>query len=122
MTYAPEIFIDTQYFGDVRKIDEGSLKGFDAIVHLAAISNDPMGNKFEAVTDMINHRASVQLAQKAGRAGVRNFVFASSCSIYGFAEGGPRKETDPLNPLTAYARSKVNTETGLQQLSAGSDT
>lgn len=121
VSYAPEICIDAQYFGDVRNIDESFLKGYDGIVHLAAVSNDPMGNKFEAVTDEINHKASVRLAQKAAAAGVKNFVFASSCSIYGFADGGARKESDTLNPLTAYARSKVATEQGLEQLSAGTD-
>lgn len=121
VSYAPEVCIDAQYFGDVRTIDESFLKGYDGIVHLAAVSNDPMGNKFEAVTDEINHVASVRLAQKAAAAGVKTFVFASSCSIYGFADGGPRKETDTLNPLTAYARSKVATEEGLQQLANNSD-
>lgn len=121
VNYSPEIYVDIQYYGDLRKINEQFLEGFDAVVHLAAVSNDPMGNKFESVTDEINHLASVQLAHKASRAGVRKFVFASSCSIYGFAEGGPRKETDTLNPLTAYAKSKVNTENGLQELQASSD-
>ncbi len=121
VSYSPEVCIDAQYFGDVRTIDESFLKGYDGIVHLAAVSNDPMGNKFEAVTDEINHKASVRLAQKAAAAGVKSFVFASSCSIYGFADGGPRKETDTLNPLTAYARSKVATELGLQELSASTD-
>lgn len=121
VSYSPEIYVDQQYYGDVRKINESFLDGFDAVVHLAAVSNDPMGNKFEAVTDEINHKASVQLAQKASKAGVKRFVFASSCSIYGFAEGGPRTETDALNPLTAYAKSKVNTEIGLQELSGTSN-
>lgn len=119
--YFPEVRADVQYFGDVRKIDVDLLKGFDAIVHLAAVSNDPMGNKFEKVTDDINHIASVELAKKADKAGVKRFIFASSCSIYGFAEGGAKTETDTLNPLTAYAKSKVNTERGLEQLSATSD-
>jgi nucleoside-diphosphate-sugar epimerase len=120
-SYFPEVQADVQYFGDVRKIDEALLTGFDTIVHLAAISNDPMGNKFEKVTDEINHLASVDLARKASKAKVKRFVFASSCSIYGFAEGGAKTESDTLNPLTAYAKSKVNTEKGLEQLSATSD-
>jgi nucleoside-diphosphate-sugar epimerase len=118
---SPEIYIDQQYYGDVRKINESLLEGFDAVVHLAAVSNDPMGNKFETVTNEINHKASVNLAKLASKAGVKRFVFASSCSIYGFAEGGPRTETDTLNPLTAYAKSKVNTEIALQELSGTSD-
>jgi nucleoside-diphosphate-sugar epimerase len=121
VSYAPEVCIDAQYYSDVRTIDESFLKGYDGVVHLAAVSNDPMGNKFEAVTDEINHNASVRLARMAAAAGVKTFVFASSCSIYGFADGGPRKETDTLNPLTAYARSKVATEQELQELSAVTD-
>lgn len=120
-SFSPEAYVDVQYRMDVRKVDTDFLKQFDAIVHLAAVSNDPMGNKFEKVTDEINHLASVQLAEKASAAGVKAFVFASSCSIYGFADGGPRKETDNLNPLTAYAKSKVATEKGLEALSPNSD-
>jgi nucleoside-diphosphate-sugar epimerase len=113
---APETLLDQQRFGDVREITEEDLEGVDAVVHLAAISNDPIGNRFEAVTDEINHRASLRLAECAAAAGVRNFVFASSCSVYGIAEGGARRETDAVAPLTAYARSKVATEQGLAQL------
>jgi nucleoside-diphosphate-sugar epimerase len=120
-SFSPEAYVDVQYKMDVRHVDSGFLRQFDAVVHLAAVSNDPMGHKFEKVTDEINHIASVQLAEKAAAAGVRAFVFASSCSIYGFADGGPRKETDSLNPLTAYAKSKVATEKGLEALSSNTD-
>ena len=109
----PESRADAQYFGDIRQVPEEILRGVDGVVHLCAISNDPMGALFEDVTLAINHRASVDLAQKAKRAGVKRFVFASSCSVYGFAEGGPRREEDALNPLTAYAKSKVHTEQDL---------
>jgi nucleoside-diphosphate-sugar epimerase len=119
--FSPEVFVDVQYRMDVRDVSADLLSSVDAVIHLAAVSNDPMGHKFEQVTDQINHVASVQLATKAAAAGVRSFVFASSCSIYGFADGGPRKETDTLNPLTAYARSKVATEQGLAALSANTD-
>jgi nucleoside-diphosphate-sugar epimerase len=113
----PEILLDAQRFGDVRKIAAGDLEGFDAVVHLAAVSNDPMGNRFEAVTDAINHRASVAIAEAAAAAGVKTFVFASSCSVYGFArDGKARGEGDALNPLTAYARSKIATEDSLRQI------
>lgn len=114
--FLPEARLDLQYFADVRKVRPEILKGVDAIVHLAAISNDPMGKTFEEVTYAINHRASVELAKQAKAAGVRSFVFASSCSMYGIADDTPRKETSPLNPQTAYAKSKVSTETDLQKL------
>ena len=112
----PERSLNAQYFGDVRELPDEILEGVDAVVHLAAISNDPMGNKFERVTENINYRASVELGQRASKAGVSHLVFASSCSVYGFAPGAARKETDELNPQTAYARSKVNTETGLSDI------
>jgi nucleoside-diphosphate-sugar epimerase len=112
----PECHLDVQHFLDVRAITPELLEGVDAIVHLAAISNDPMGNAFEEVTLAINYKASVALAKLAKAAGVRAFVFASSCSVYGFAEGGARTEDSAVNPLTAYARSKINTENDLQGL------
>jgi len=113
----PERLLDAQRFGDVRAISAADLDGFDAVVHLAAVSNDPMGNRFTAVTEAINHRASVAVAQAAAAAKVKNFVFASSCSVYGAArDGRARSEADQLNPLTAYARSKIATEDSLRQL------
>ncbi len=114
----PERVLDKQVFGDVRDFPADLLEGVDAVVHLAALSNDPIGARFEKQTEGINYRASVDIAQAAAEAGVKSFVFASSCSVYGFAEGGPRKETDTLTPLTAYARSKIATEQALEQLEA----
>jgi nucleoside-diphosphate-sugar epimerase len=105
----PERYLDQQFYGDVRNVSL-DLSGYDAVVQLAAISNDPMGNKFQAVTLDINQRTTVSMAQAAAAAGVRNFVFASSCSVYGIADGPPRKEGDPLNPITAYAKSKIGAE------------
>jgi len=113
---APELHLNEQIFGDVRDFPDRLLQGLDAVIELAAISNDPMGVKFEQVTGEINYGACASIAEKAVRAGVKRVVFASSCSMYGFAEGGPRKETDALNPLTAYARSKVATEQSLAKL------
>ena len=112
----PETLLDQQHFGDIRDCDPSILRDVDAVICLAAISNDPMGSRFEAVTDAINHRATVELARLSAAAGVRNFVFASSCSIYGSVEGGARTEEHPVNPLTAYARSKVATEHALARL------
>jgi nucleoside-diphosphate-sugar epimerase len=109
----PDRVYDAQWHGDVRDLDASALAGVDAVVQLAAISNDPMGASYEAVTDAVNRGASVQLAQLAAAAGVKHFVFASSCSVYGFAPGAARKESDPLNPQTAYARSKIETERAL---------
>lgn len=111
-----ETILDCQHFGDTRAIPDGLLKGIDAIIHLAAISNDPIGNKFEKVTEDINFKASIDLAQRAQKQGVGRFVFASSCSMYGYASDGARKEDDAINPLTAYAKSKAATEQTLASL------
>ena len=103
-------------FGDIREFPAELVDGVDAVVHLSAISNDPMGNKFEAVTGEINRDATVRIARLAAERRVKSFVFASSCSMYGYAEGGARKETDPTNPLTAYARSKIGSEKAMAEL------
>lgn len=118
----PECRADIQYFGDVRHPQAEILDGVDAVIHLAAISNDPMGKTFEDVTYDINFRASVDLARRAKAAGVKSFVFASSCSVYGVADDTPRKETSQLNPQTAYAISKIRTETELEKLADGNFT
>ncbi len=106
----PDNGLDVQYYGDMRSFPGNLLEGVDTVVALAAISNDPMGNKFEAVTLDINYRSIVELARRAKAQGVRRFVFASSCSVYGAAGEAPKTESDSLNPLTAYAKSKINTE------------
>jgi nucleoside-diphosphate-sugar epimerase len=118
----PENYCDQQFFGDVRDLPDEVLEKMDAIVMLAAISNDPMGASFEQVTEQINYRSCAKIAERALANGVKRVVFASSCSMYGFAEGGPRKEADGLNPLTAYARSKVATEQALEKLELGDAT
>jgi nucleoside-diphosphate-sugar epimerase len=112
----PDHFLKQQHFGDVRDFPAALLDGVDAVVHLAAVSNDPMGKTFENVTEQINIRASVRLAELAKARGVKRFVFASSCSVYGAASDAPRTEKDGLDPLTAYARSKVAMEKALAQL------
>ena len=103
--------------GDIRHfIDEIDYSGLDYIVYLAAVSNDPMGKNFAEITHEINHQAAVQVAKFAKNYGVSKFVYASSCSAYGTGSDKPRKESDELNPLTDYARSKVNAEVDLLKL------
>lgn len=109
----PERVYDQQFNGDVRELPASLLEGVDGVVQLAAISNDPMGQTFAEVTDQVNRGSSVRLAELAAAAGAKHFVFASSCSVYGFAPGAARREGDPLNPQTAYARSKIDTEKAL---------
>lgn len=112
----PEALLDVQYFGDVRAMPCEVFKDVDAVVHLAAVSNDPIGARFEDGTLRINAHATLDIARQARDAGVKHFVYASSCSTYGFAADGARSEEDPVSPLTAYARSKVFSEEGLAQL------
>lgn len=112
----PESKLDVQLYGDVREITADTLKGIDAVVHLAAISNDPMGTKFEDITLDVNYKSSIKIAKLAKEAGVKNYVFASSCSMYGAASEQAKTEDSTLNPLTAYARSKVATEQELAPL------
>jgi nucleoside-diphosphate-sugar epimerase len=110
---SPEMLLTAQYYGDVRQFPEKLLEGVDAVVQLAAISNDPIGNKFEKVTLDVNYEAVIDIAKKAKKMGVKKVVFASSCSVYGFAEADARTEESSVNPLTAYARSKVFAERDL---------
>ena len=101
------------YFCDIRDFDLKLLNDLDGIINLAAISNDPMGSKFELVTEEINRTATVQIIKEASQRGVKNIVFASSCSMYGSGSENPKSEKDDTNPLTAYARSKIGVENDL---------
>src|SRR4051794_5359492 len=102
---------------DIREATPEHLEGIDAVVHLAALSNDPLGEFDETLTFAINHEAGVRLAELARAAGVERFVFASSCSMYGAADATTAiDETAPLAPLTAYASSKVRSEQSLSEL------
>jgi nucleoside-diphosphate-sugar epimerase len=101
---------------DIRLIDEADLEGVDAIVHMAELSNDPVGQLDPSVTYDINHLGSVRLAELAKRCGVERFVYTSSCSVYGIATEATVDETSPTNPQTAYAVSKTMVERDLAAL------
>jgi nucleoside-diphosphate-sugar epimerase len=102
---------------DIRDVGAADLEGFDAVVHLAALSNDPLGDLNSGWTYAINLDGTVALARAAKEAGVPRFVFASSCSMYGASEGDtPLDESAPLRPLTPYAESKVAAEEALRGL------
>lgn len=95
---------------DVRALTESDLDGHDCVMHLAAISNDPMGELNPGLTESVNLDGSVELARIAKNAGVGRYLFSGSCSVYGKGEKLDLQEGDPLNPLTAYAKSKIETE------------
>src|SRR6478752_7745767 len=95
---------------DLRDVTRAQLTGFDAVIHLAALSNDPLGALAPQITYDINHHASVRLARLAKEAGARRFLYASTCSVYGSAGEDLVTESAPLKPLTPYAESKVRVE------------
>lgn len=105
---------------DLRDVIAADLAGCDAVVHLAELSNDPLGQNNPAVTHKINHLGSVALAREAMRAGIRRFVYTSSCSVYGAGTGEFLDETARVNPQTAYAECKVLVERDLAAM-AGAD-
>lgn len=101
---------------DTRDIEESDIEGFDAIIHLAGLSNDPMGDFRPMITEEINDSASVRLAEMAKKVGVKRFLFASSCSNYGASGDNFLTEEADFNPVTAYGRSKVQVELAVNKL------
>jgi len=101
---------------DVRDVELGDLDGVEAVIHLAGLSNDPLGNLNPRLTFEINHEAAVRLAELAKRAGVRRFLYASTCSVYGAAGDDMLDENSAFNPVTPYAESKVRSELDLRRL------
>lgn len=114
----PDELFDKQICSDVRSLSVKDFQGATAIVHLAAVSNDPMGVSFEKPTMQINAAEVARVAEIAKKAGVSRYTFASSCSMYGAGGKNKRTETDELHPLTAYARSKVSAEKSLKPLAS----
>src|SRR5258707_14445061 len=128
--------LDTKYFGectltsdiaeipevqkDLRDLTAADLSGFDAVIHLAALSNDPIGNLNDSWTEDINFHASVKLADLAKAAGVSRFLFSSSCIMYGASSTAVVTEESPLDPKTEYARSKVKAEAAITKMATAS--
>jgi nucleoside-diphosphate-sugar epimerase len=105
---------------DIRAVTVDDLRGFDAVVHLAELSNDPLGKQDPTLTHEINHGGSLNLANCARRAGVRRFVYTSSCSVYGIGNGSDFvDEKTPVNPQTAYAECKVLVERDISKMADG---
>ena len=104
---------------DVRQVRKEDLAGFDAVIHLAELSNDPLGQINSKVTYEINHQGSVNLAKKAKDTGVPKFIYMSSCSAYGIAKNGVATEEAEVRPQTDYAKCKVLSEKGISKLADG---
>lgn len=114
-----DTYCDFQIYKDLRDINTEFFKTFDCIVVLSAISNDPMGKRFEKVTNEINFLAVKKLIESFVSLSNKTLIFASSCSMYGASDGKAKSEADKLNPLTAYAKSKVSVEKVLEKSKFG---
>ncbi|MFC1888809.1 NAD-dependent epimerase/dehydratase family protein [Thermodesulfobacteriota bacterium] len=110
---------DRQIVRDMRDIRPEDLEAVDAVMHLAGLSNDPMGAIDARLTDDINHLATIRLAEMAKAAGVRRFLYSSSCSMYGISSEKALTEESSMSPVTAYAHSKVDSERGLSKMADG---
>ncbi len=111
-------FVHKQWNNDFRKLiydQEVWDINYDAVIYLAAVSNDPMGANFAQVTKQINGEFCIAAAKKCKELGIKKFIFASSCSTYGLADNNARKETDEINPITEYAKSKIFAENKLKE-------
>lgn len=118
--WSPYAKADKELIKDIRAVTKKDLEGYDAVMHLAAISNDPMGDLDANITYSINREGSFELAKKAKEAGVPLFLFSSSCSIYGKGDKLDVTEKDPVSPLSAYAESKISAEETIQKLADSS--
>ena len=105
-------------YKDLRQVTAQDFEGFEAVIHLAELSNDPLGQNRPEITFQINHQGTLRIANAARQAGVRRFVYASSCSVYGLGTGDFLDETSPTNPQTAYAQCKVLVERDLLPLAS----
>lgn len=105
-------------FKDLRTVEPADFEGFDAVIHLAELSNDPLGQNRPEITFKINHEGTLRIAKAAQAAGVRRFVYASSCSVYGVGTGDFLDETSPINPQTAYAQCKSLVERDLKPMAS----
>ena len=114
--WEPVVRPDKELIKDTRKLEAADIQGCDAIMHLAALSNDPMGALDGSLTLDVNRDASVRLAKLAKQVGVPRYLFAGSCSVYGKGVKLDLDESDPLQPLTAYAQSKIETEIEVSKL------
>ena len=118
--FLPEAYLNQQIYKDIRDISVVDLKNVDVVIHLAALSNDPIGNKFAALTKEINLLASQRLADLCISVGVKKLVFASSCSVYGEGGDSIKDEDNQVAPLTPYAESKIELENYLREKSCDS--
>ncbi|MDP4173908.1 MAG: SDR family oxidoreductase [Bacteroidota bacterium] len=115
-TFGPELIPIKTIRKDIRDAEASDLDGFDAVMHLAGLSNDPLGDLDPSLTFEINHKASVRLAELAKKSGVKRFIFSSSCSNYGASGDNPLTEKSPFNPVTPYGKSKVMVEQDVSKM------